>query len=98
MIDQLYQLVAAGEVDAALDLLFKTFDDLYDEGGFAECDAHIQAMDLDKLGVCLVVGVLSITLTPREKLASREEFLQRAESYLQRVVPDRLDGLLKGLR
>lgn len=98
MEEKIYQLVGGGEEDAALDLLFNTFDDLYETGGFAECDAHLRALDLDRLGVCLVVGVLSITLTPREKLAGRDDFLQRSEEYLQRVAPDRVDRLLKGLR
>lgn len=97
-LDNVYVFVAQGNVDDAVDIIFDRLDDALCEGDFRACDSVLRATDLSRLDTHAIVGFLSITLAAREQLHERSRFVTRAERRLRVLAPDRIDGLMSGLR
>ncbi len=97
-LDEIYSLIAHSRPDAAVDILFNRFDDLFSRSEFERCDEVLRAIDLGRLDTNLLVAVLSITRPARDSLSAREEIVRSVERELQRRVPARAERLLRGLR
>jgi len=96
-LEDVYSKVARGDVDAALDVLMQNFDDLFHANQFKQANSLLRHVDLQRLDVDTMVGLLAATLPARQELSQRERIVERVRSRLERQVPERLDGLLRGL-
>ena len=84
--------------DDAVYKLFTRVDDQLLDGDFAQVDDLILTVDLEQLDTTRIVALLSITAAARHKLIHRADFVTRVEQRLLVLAPDRIDGLMKGLR
>lgn len=90
------RLEQRGQIDAALDLLYDGFDELFRKNEFATADALLAQMSVRDYSVDLLLGVLTATLPARSRLPSRAEFYRAVESDLHSRGEEE-DGLLTGL-
>lgn len=97
-LDTVYSLVARGKPDDAIDVLFDRVDDLLIAGEFPRCNDLLHAVDLARLDIDLLVALLSITLRAAPHLPDRPWLVQRVEKRLREIAPDRIEGLMRGLR
>lgn len=81
-LDRVRELDGGGETDRALDLLFDTVDDLLLAGRFGECDAILRSADAGEWSATLLVGLLTVTLPARGRLAERAPFVERTRAEL----------------
>ena|SRR5258706_999632 len=93
-LENIYRLVDFKNYDAAIDVLFENIDEL----GNQQCDLALRSIDLTRLDTNLLVGLLSITLERAPELPSRVALVRAVEQRLLVLAPDRLAGLLAGLR
>ena len=94
-----YGLIADGKTDEALDLLFDLIDALLSAGQVGECNRILERIDVNALDVDTMIGLLSITLSAKERLVTRRDFLERVEAKLQLAhSAHELSELLNGLR
>ena len=94
----LYDLVGKGQIDAAIDLAFETFDGMFRRSEFESCDAILRAIDFGELDLDVVVALLAASLPAAKELTSRAMFVQRAETWMRATVPTRVDKILAKLR
>lgn len=97
-LEGIYSLVAAGEPDAAIDILFEHIDDMLLAGDFIDCDAALRAIDLKRFDTNLLIALLSITLSAADKLPERSRLVTKIENRLAQSAPERAKRLLSGLR
>lgn len=97
-LDRVYSLVASGETDDAVDLIFDFVDDRLLEGDAARVDDLLVTTDVKRLDTTLMLAVLSITKPASDQLCNRAAFLRRVEARLRLEEPERMERLLSGLR
>lgn len=97
-LDEVYAFVDQDDNESAIDLLFERIDDHLDAGEFGTVDGLLRTIDLSRLNITLITGVLSITTAARSALPERAAFVTRAENRLRELAPDRLERLMRGLR
>lgn len=90
-------LEQGGRIHTAMDIIFENFDTLHQAGKFAESDAALASIDVDRLGSFLIVAILGITRLAAKHLPSRPAFVARARAKLHAERPDDVDRLLSGL-
>ena len=94
MIDEvIYELVELNRLDAALDVLFNNVDSWLIAGDVDRAREFLKTLDVDRLGLTLVIGVLTITL-PIKNVSERQRFVE----YVEKNAPARAESLLRGLR
>lgn len=98
IIQQIYKFVDIKRDDKAIDLLFYTVDYYMRNGQFDLLDKLIQEIDLDKLSLSLMIGVLTITLPAKKQLLSREAIYDKIKEKIIQLDPERVDRLLVGLK
>lgn len=93
------QLSRAGEIDAALDVLFDLLDDLLLAGRFPDVNRILRAVPVETLEVAILVGFLTITGPARGALHDgRPAFLARVREELRKRLPDdEMTRVLRGL-
>lgn len=79
-----------------LDRLYDSLDDMADD--LEAYDRAIASFPVEACGTQVLVGLLSITRPYRDRLPARAQLVERVESALQRLAPDRVDALMSGLR
>lgn len=94
----IYSLVHRGEPDDAIDVLFDHLDRLLDSGDFEKCDGVLMTIDVKRLDTNLLVALASITRVAKDELAKRAQLMDRVETRLRELAPDRTDRLLANLR
>lgn len=97
-LEPVYRMVASGEIRKASDILFEMVNDLLLAGEFKQCNDLILSADLDQLDTNLLVGLLAITCAAKEHLPGRPGLVTRVEKKLLELAPDRITGLMAGLR
>ena len=90
--------IYSDNLDAALDAVLKTFDDLFLAGKFDEANSFLMEIDVNRLSVSLMVGILTATLPAKTQLPSRPTFVATIEAALRQIEPQRVERLLIGLR
>lgn len=80
-----------------LDFMFEHIDDLLRAGEFDKVGELLDAVDMSKLDVLLVIGFLSITLSAAPVLPTRPSFVARATERIRELDPERMKSLLIGL-
>lgn len=80
-----------------LDFMFDHIDNLLCAGEFDKVGELLDAVDMSKLDVLLVVGFLSITLRAALLLPTRPSFVARATERVRELDPERMKSLLIGL-
>ncbi len=95
-LDRALRLDQRGQVDAALDLLYDSFDGLFRRGEFERADSLLSQLSADKFSADVLLGILTATLPARSRLPSRPRFYHAVESTL-RGRGELEDGLLTGL-
>lgn len=98
LLDRIYFLDYHGKVDAALDHLFEWVDDELQAGMFQTVDDLLFAVQPDRCGTTLLLGILTITGAAREKLPSRARFYESVSNVLHQRHPGRVERLLHGLK
>src|SRR5262249_7722865 len=99
-LDHLYALGLAGEpaVDAAIDIVLDTVDDLLFERKVERCRELLAQADVERLPVEVALAFLASTLRARQALTpERESFYRRLAEKLRRDAPADVDALLAGL-
>jgi hypothetical protein len=93
-------LMRARKVHKALDHLFDMVEHLLESAQDERCDrlfASFSSIDLDKLGVQLTTGLLTVTLRHKGRLPNRAAFFNQVRDWLQVREPARVERLLAGL-
>jgi len=93
-----YSSVLHGDPDAAIDVLFEHVDELLVRGEYGRCDDLLETIDLSRLDTNLLVALLSVTKRASSDLEQRQHLVERVETRLRALAPDRADRLLTGLR
>ena len=75
-------LASSGNIDSALDIIYKNIDQLFKEGAFSRVNAIFKTMPPVALSVDIILGLLTASLPARRRLADREEFAKEAERVL----------------
>jgi hypothetical protein len=86
-----------GPLDATMDFIFTTVDDWFWAGKFADVDEALRLADLDRLGVDLMLSLLTITLGARSKLKERTQFFERSYDWAAGKGAGNLELLFYGL-
>jgi hypothetical protein len=108
----IYTFVSKNKDEEAMDLLFAKIGDLLDDGEFEKVNDILPTIDLRRLNLNLLVGLLSITRCgtnkPFDFLASyynpellpyRPKLVEEVEKVMYEIEPtERIDKLLEGLR
>lgn len=81
----------------SIDHLFDLIDSLFVANKFNECDFLLRNAPLDHMHTNLLVGFLSITVTHKNFLKERVEFVSRVKIRLQCLAPARVNSLMSGL-
>jgi hypothetical protein len=88
ILEEVYELVADGNTDSALDVIFDTVDDLLEGMKDTECDALLNAVDVARLDVATMLGFLSTTAHAREALKARASYVSRVRLQLRSTLPE----------
>lgn len=82
-LDRAQRLDKHGRVDAALDLIYDSVDEMMRSGDFNKLDALLTRLQLSELSTDLLIGLLTATLPARGRLATRKSFFCRVEEILR---------------
>lgn len=96
-LEQVYAADAQNLKERTLDLIFEWFDDQFQGEHFAECDTLFDQVNVSRLSVRALIGILSITLNLKANLARRGAFLNAVRSRLTHERPNDVVKLLRGL-
>jgi hypothetical protein len=78
---QVETLASEGQTRKALDMLYLFVDDLLKNGEYGRVDQLFSFVDLDRFGLQMSVGLLTITLKYKEQLPSRQDFYRRVRRW-----------------
>ena len=85
---RLEQLSRAGELDAALDLVFDQVDDLLLSERFPEVNRLLREVPVATLDSSILIGLLTVTGPAREALReARPAFVTRVREELEKQMP-----------
>lgn len=94
-----YALCSESEPRRALERAVATLEELLRNGKRDEVDRLLARVKVSRLAPTVVVGLVGITKHAQPPLASRPEFMERAEAFLRRELGDlRADKLLRHRR
>ena len=88
-------------VDSAIDTLFDQVDSAFMKGDFESVNTLLEKADVGEWTTDMLIALLSITLSAKEHLPVRTEFVSRVENHLRETMkepPSRVERLLWGLR
>lgn len=111
-LNDIYTFVSENKDEEAMDLMFEKIGDLLEDGEFEKVNEILPTIDLRKLNLNLLVGLLCITRCgtnkPYDFLASyynpellpyRPKLVEEIEKVMYEIEPtERIDKLLEGLR
>ena len=84
-------------IDDALLFIYETFGELLMIENYDECKLILESIDLEKIEVELILGILTITL-PMFSWAERVKFYDNSKNHLLKTFDlDYTNKLLKGL-
>ncbi|MDX2019391.1 MAG: hypothetical protein SF187_04065 [Deltaproteobacteria bacterium] len=90
--------VCQSDVDAALDMVYETLDRWMRESKFGLINAVFDALMQKKLDLLIAIGFLVASLPARDRVASREPFLERVRRQaLETRTASEVDELMSGL-
>lgn len=96
--DEVYELVKAGQNLPALRILYDLLDEALLRSEFGRCDNALAALDAARLSNACWVGVLGITRAARAQLPSRSGFFRDVEAQLEvRGASAQVRSALRGL-
>lgn len=90
------RLDGLGQIDAALDLIYDSIDEILRHGQFSKLDSLLEQTLIEDQSTDLLLGLLTSTLPARSKLSSRKKFFSEVEVCLENR-EELEDGLLTGL-
>jgi hypothetical protein len=93
----IYDFVENNLVDEAIDLLFTKINELLVNKKFECCNTLLKAIEIKRLNIDLLLGLLSITLSAANKLPFRKELILNIEKRIAELAPNRVRSLLKNL-
>ena len=94
--DEIRRLVAGGETDMALDVVFDRLDDLFLAGKFTEADAVLAAVNLDDCDPPVAMGYVTAGSWAKEHLPSYVAFIARVRPWMTaKVGEERTTHLLR---
>lgn len=91
-----FSLAENGKMEAALDCLFDEIEIMCINEEFEALDDLI--LDCPISPPTIAIGLLTMTLAAKPYLKNREALYNRIEEYFKKVCPDRIEGLLIGLK
>ena len=95
---QLYDLDAAGELQAVTDTVFDYIDRLLSLGMFEVCNEILKRVQVERLSTSLMRSLLTITFAAKRYLKDREDFFERvAKEMTSKRGPEVADRLLRRL-
>jgi len=87
----------AGNDEDALLALYCGVDEMLRDGEFYACDEAIGSIKLESRSTVVLLGLLSITRTASDKLASRDAMAKKVCRIIHERDPARETELLRGL-
>lgn len=97
-LNYLYDILALGDIDKALDFIFREIDRLLSVGQLTSVDAILAAIDFEKLDLDSQLGFLTATLPVKEYLKNREAFYQKVKQFIKNELKEDTAALLSGLK
>lgn len=95
---QLLDLSRAEKLDAAVDLVFDTVDDMLLEGRIEEVDRLLERIPVNDLAPAILVGFLTITAPARGALGARAALVGRVRARLgEGTTAEELAKVMQGL-
>lgn len=72
------------DIDDCLDYIFQTFDIKLFQNEFSLCDGILEFLNIEEYNTEILLGILTITLVWKEKLALRTSFYEKVKSFLNK--------------
>ena len=94
--DTAKKLIANGEVDRGLDILYGTVDDILYSGDYSTLDSAFENIDASTAPLDFLLGMLTASLPVKTRLPSRAAFFSKVKDVIT-ARDDYEDGLLTGL-
>lgn len=79
------------------DACFSRFDDLVEDGRFAEADAYLYSLNPNRLDEAEIVAICAATWCARDQLPGRAAFVHRCRRRVVELAGSRAEFLLRGL-
>lgn len=97
---EMYDLLAKGQIAKSIDVLFWNIDSLCLDGKFSEVDDFINELDVTKLDSNLLFGCLAIIRPAHQnkELQNYQDLFDRVTKQLYVLVPDRAENLVKRMK
>lgn len=96
-IEDVYAHVAAGRDSEAIDVIFTKMNSLFQAGRWRDADDILEGVDLKRLNLSVIVGLLSFTKRAVQSLKRRPRLVARAWSHLAQTEPERAHRLIARL-
>ena len=90
------KLTADGKADTALDIIYDKIGSMLNADKYKEVDLILESVDIKKLSVDILLGLLTTTFIAKTELKSRDSFFLRVEQIIKNR-GEWEDGLLIGL-
>ena len=86
-------------IDRKLDIIYELLDNYCINGDFESCDKYIESVDIGKISITELLGILTITFIWRNKLSKRDKFYNDVSEYVyQHFSNDESDSIMIGLK
>lgn len=95
-VNRAQRLESHGQIDAALDMIYDSVDELMRNGEFARLDSILESILITELSVDILLGVLTATLPARNRVPSRSKLFGEIDLLLKER-GEFEEGLLTGL-
>jgi len=96
-INNVYTMLTQHKENLALDLIFRSCNDAFEKGHFEYINNGLISIDINRLNITLMIGILTATLPAKHKLRYRRNFYKKVRKVLMSIAPSRVDSLLDGL-
>lgn len=82
IIQKIYSCQKTLSEDQLVDVIYKSFDDLYLSDNFEICNQILLDIDVEQLNLVSITAILSITLCCKSKLLARSDFYVKCVNRL----------------
>ncbi len=96
-INKIYSLSFNNKTDKALDVMYDAVDEQLLDGNIDLVDKWMMEIDLNRINIALMLGILTITKPFKEKLSARKDFYLKVRDKIIETDAERCDKLLIGL-
>jgi hypothetical protein len=84
-------------ISDALDMLYEGLERLYEDSRFNEIPAFLSKIEVSRLNLSLLIGLLSFTRRYRQEENPEKDFVRKVVVQIKTLAPSRYANLMRGL-